>query len=297
MLLCPDTIAVGLKAQDEVVTHESKMLPEKPLAAVAVTVNVAVVLPISVVLVGAEDDREKSAVPVPARATVCGLPVAESVTVREPERAPLPVGPNVMLTEQLWPTLRTFPRARQVLVSSKFVLTLIAVMSIVELPVLVRVTDWGALRVPTFVFPNVTLVGATVSADDCVTPVPVRVMVCGLLFTLPVPSFTLSVSVSWPVSDPAAGGVYVTLIVQFPPLAATVPTQLSVSLKSVVVVIDEMESGFVPSLTTVMGCAALVTVIVSFPKFSLAGETVSPGALAGSISPTKALPATPPKAA
>ena len=42
----------------------------------------------------------EDATPVPARAAVWGLPLAESVTVSFPVRAPAAVGVNVMLTVQ-----------------------------------------------------------------------------------------------------------------------------------------------------------------------------------------------------
>ena len=50
----------------------------------------------------------------------------------------------------------------------------------VALPVLVMVTVWGELTVPTFWFEKVRLVGETVTAVASVTPVPVKVIVWGL---------------------------------------------------------------------------------------------------------------------
>ena len=75
--------------------------------------------------------------PVPVKPTDCGLPVALSVRVTEALRAPLAVGLNVTLIEQLAPAARVAP---QVVVSEKSPL-LVPVMAmlvrfIVPVPVL-----------------------------------------------------------------------------------------------------------------------------------------------------------------
>ena len=67
----------------------------------------------------------------------------------------------------------------------------------------------------------------------------------------------LSVMVRAPVSEPVAVGVKVTLIVQEPP-AATLPAQLSVSLKLALGAMLVMVSGAVPVLLRVIGCDPLV---------------------------------------
>ena len=103
-----------------------------------------------------------------------------------------------------------------------------------------------------------------------------------------------------PLLASAASGVNVMLMVQVPPLAATVPTQLSVSAKLVVPVVSvsvkvipEMVRAAVPSLVTLTVCTALRTFRVWFPKLMFCGTIEIPGLLAGSISATNALPATP----
>jgi hypothetical protein len=60
---------------------------------------------IRAVVVGEEEVRLNCAVPVPERVTVCGLPVALSLIIREPLRAPLAVGAKVTLAVQLCPGL------------------------------------------------------------------------------------------------------------------------------------------------------------------------------------------------
>jgi hypothetical protein len=63
-----------------------------------------------------------------------------------------------------------------------------------------------------------------------------------------------------PVAEPVAAGVNVTLMVQVPPPGDIVPTQLLVCLKSVLpMVIPEIVNVDVPSFTTVMVWALLVT--------------------------------------
>jgi len=80
-----------------------------------------------------------TAVPVPVRETVWGLPVALSVMEMVPVTVPTAPDPGVNVTEivQLAPAATLVP---QVLVSPKFVLGTMLVMVSGPLPVLVRVT-------------------------------------------------------------------------------------------------------------------------------------------------------------
>ena len=159
----------------------------------------------------------------------------------------------------------------------------------VALPVLVMVTVWGELTVPTFWFEKFRLVGETVTAVASVTPEPVKVIVWGL-------SDALSVMVISSVSDPTVDGVKVMLRVQAPAPAARVPTQLSVSAKSVLDdVICEIVRGWLPALMTLTVRTGLLTPRVWFPKFMVAGTIAIPGELVGSTLATKVLPGTPAK--
>jgi hypothetical protein len=96
------------------------------------------------------------AIPVPERATVCGLPGALSVILTEAVRLPVTKGLKVTLavqsapgaSELLHPLLR-----RKSAASGPVTLTLAIVK--VALPVLVSVTLWEALAVPTACLPNV----------------------------------------------------------------------------------------------------------------------------------------------
>ena len=84
------------------------------------------------------------AAPVPVRLTVCGLPVALSVTVIAPGRLPVTVGVNVTLMEQLAPAAREAP---QVLVWAYGALATMLVMVRAAVPELVSVTVCAALVV------------------------------------------------------------------------------------------------------------------------------------------------------
>jgi hypothetical protein len=83
-----------------------------------------------------------------------------------------------------------------------------------------------------------------------VTPVPVRLAVCGL-------PLALSATAKVPVRVDVVEGLNVTLIEQFAPGASVVP-QLFVWAKSPVVVIPEIASGAVPVFENVAFWAALV---------------------------------------
>ena len=84
------------------------------------------------------------AIPVPDRVTVCGLPVASSVTVIVPGWLPAAVGVKVTLMEQLAPAAR---EAGQVLVWAYGALARMLVMFSAAVPPLVRVTVCAALVV------------------------------------------------------------------------------------------------------------------------------------------------------
>ena len=87
------------------------------------------------------------AAPVPVRLTVCGLPVALSVTVIVPGRLPVTVGVKVTLMEQLAPAAT---EVAQVLVWAYGALATMLVMVSDAVPELVSVTDCAALVVFTF---------------------------------------------------------------------------------------------------------------------------------------------------
>jgi hypothetical protein len=110
-------------------------------------------------------------VPVPLRATDCGLPVALSVIVTAPVRVFGIVGLKVMVIVQFAPTATLVP---QVLVSVKSPDGAICVIVSVALPTLVSVTVCALLCVPTSVSGNVRLVAESCTAGPVPIPNPVK---------------------------------------------------------------------------------------------------------------------------
>jgi hypothetical protein len=141
--------------------------------------------------------------------------------------APVAVGLNVTLMEQLAPAAKLAP---QVFVCEKSPLLVpVKVMLVrvsVAVPLFVSVIALAALATPTCWLPNASDVGDRVTAGA--VPVPVRAAVWGL----PV---ALSVTVRVPVLAPVAVGLNVTLMAQLAPAARLVP-QLLVCEKSALLV-------------------------------------------------------------
>jgi len=84
--------------------------------------------------------------PVPLSPTICGLPVALSNMLRLPVLVPVAFGLKVTEIVQLAPALRLVP---QVLVWEKSVKAVMLKIVSETLPVLVSLTVWAALLVPT----------------------------------------------------------------------------------------------------------------------------------------------------
>lgn len=149
-------------------------------------------------------------------------------------------------------------------------------VSAVDLP-LVRVTFCTGLVEFTFTVPKAIEVGATETEPTGAVPVPESAAVCGLLASL---SETLSVADS----APAKLGVKVMVIVQVPPLAATVPGdagQVVVKPKSAAFapVIDTtiLLSATSELLLNVIACGRLGVPTVRLPKFNDVGVRETPG--------------------
>jgi len=89
--------------------------------------------------------------PVPVRVAVCGLPVALSVTATAAARVPDAAGANVTLIAQLAPAATDAPHVLLWAKSPLLVpVTAVLLMVTAELVLLVRVSVWPALVVPTF---------------------------------------------------------------------------------------------------------------------------------------------------
>src|SRR5579863_8949111 len=216
--------------------------------------------------------------PVPLSVIVCGLPVSLSVMVTAAARAPVAVGVNVTLMVQF--PLFAATELPQLFVCAKSPLfapvTPMLMIFSAALPVLVSVTVWAAL----VVF-NVWLANAKLD-DDRLTigaggtaPVPLSAIVCGL----PAAS---SVMVTDAVRVPVAVGVNVTLMLQFPPFAATELPQLFVCEKSPLFVPATatlvMFSAAFPVFVSVTVCAALVVFKVWLANVTLELERLTAGA-------------------
>jgi hypothetical protein len=197
-----------------------------------------------------------SAVPVPVKLTVCGLPAALSVMLTLPLRVPMAVGRNVTLRLQLPFTARVAGLKGQLCVSLKSPAFAPPTTRLVilkgALPPFVSVTPCAGLLLFTSWPLNVSMVGASPTA--AAIPLPLTPAVWGLLPAL-------SVTVRLALRVPVALGVKVTLIVQLEP-AATLAPQLLVWPKSpalaplnpiLLILIDEPVPFF-----SVSGCAALV---------------------------------------
>jgi hypothetical protein len=172
-----------------------------------------------------------------------------SVMVIAPDRGPVPAGVKVTLIVQFALAATLLPQVLVCAKSPAFVPDTATLVTLnAALPVFDRVTGCAALVVPWLCALKVRLDGDTLATGTA--PVPDRLIVCGLLLAL-------SVMVIEPVRAPAAVGVKVTLIVQFP-LAATLVPQVLVSAKSPLGVILLMLSDALPELVSVTGWAALV---------------------------------------
>jgi hypothetical protein len=208
--------------------------------------------------------------PVPARATVLGLPGALSVIVTVPDRDPDAVGAKVTLIVQEAPAATDVP---QVFVCAKSPEATMPEMASGPVPVLESVTDWAAEVVPTAWEANVSEAAERLTPGT--VPVPERATVRGL----PV---ALSVIVTAPVRPPAAVGVNVTLMVQEAPAASEVP-QAFVCAKSPVATMPEIASGAVPVLESVTVWAAEVVPTSCPVKVSDVGESAAVGAVTASV--------------
>ena len=139
-----------------------------------VTLLAALVVPISrVAKVRVDGDTVTAEIPVPLRLTVCGLPAALSLIVTAAVLVPRAVGVNRTLIVQLELAARLAPHV-VVREKSPLFAPVIVMLAIVKtaLPVLVTVTDWAALVVPTTRLPKEREVGETLTA--AAAPVPVR---------------------------------------------------------------------------------------------------------------------------
>ncbi|HEY1577537.1 MAG TPA: hypothetical protein VGF82_10755 [Terracidiphilus sp.] len=166
--------------------------------------------------------------PVPESATVCGLPLPVSETLRVAERDPLALGLNVTDTLQVAEAARLDPQVLlEMTKSPAFVpLTTTLLIVIVELVLLLSVAVFALLLEPTLTDPNENEVGLMVTLPlDPPGAKPDRATVCGELV-----AESLKVSVA--VRVPPVVGLKVMFAVQLAPAARLVPQVLLYMRKS-----------------------------------------------------------------
>jgi hypothetical protein len=206
--------------------------------------------------------------PVPARLTdwVPALSVMIRLAVRDPAAA----GLNVTLIAQLAPAATDVPQLLAAVKSPAFVpVTATLEKDKVALPVLVNVTGWLALAVPTLWLAKVRLVVERLTTGA--EPVPARLTDC-------VPA--LPVITRLAVRDPAAAGSNETLIVQLAPAETGAPQPLA-RLKSLAFVpvtpTLERDNVALPVFVSVTGWLALVVATLWLAKVRLVVERLATG--------------------
>jgi hypothetical protein len=196
---------------------------------------------------------EPVAVPVPLRATDCGLLVAESVKLRVALRAPLAVGLNTMDAVQEPAAARLVLHVLLAMLKSPAFVPAMAMLLIVidVLCPLDRVTVCEALLDPTLVLANVRLAGLADTVPLGEVPVPVSVMVWGL---------PLAESLKFKVAEraPVTFGANTMLAVQLEDAAIDEPQVLLRIAKS---------PGFVPPRVTLLMAIAALPLFVSVTTF------------------------------
>jgi hypothetical protein len=144
-------------------------------------------------------------------------------------------GVNVTVTVQVDDGGRV---AGQLFVSEKCPEIWMLVIARSSFPPLARVSNLAWLAVPTATLPNDRPAGVMLTDDPF--PVPLKLMECG-------DPEASSLITTEPVRDPATVGPNETERVQLP-AAGTLLPQVSLSVKSPTVEIDEMDSGELPML-------------------------------------------------
>lgn len=136
--------------------------------------------------------------PVPVNATVCGLPVPESVKLSVALRAPDAAGLKITEAEQLADAATLVPQVLlEMLKSPASVPPIATLLSVTEeLVPFVSVVDFAALLDPTVMLPNAKDVGLAETVPEAAVPSPVKAIVWGVLLA---ESAKLRVAASFPV--------------------------------------------------------------------------------------------------
>jgi hypothetical protein len=176
-------VAAGASDAGQLLVWEKRVLPDVAMLVMSsganpVFLSVALAgagLPMSdAMLMLAGVRLTTGTVPVPLSATLCGLPVALSVTLTVPVRVPEAVGLKATLIVQLaWSP----SEAGQLLVWAKSPMVEMPVINNGAVPVLVTVTSRGVLVLLTGWFPKAIVVGLSETMGEVGAPVPLKATV------------------------------------------------------------------------------------------------------------------------
>ena len=151
--------------------HAIAAVPGSPAAPVSSSAYVALPPAVIVCDTGPFAANAKST-PIPASATVCGDPAAESTIVNVPDRVPASVGANTTCTVQADPIANV---PAQLLLPATIAKSPVAVTLWIPSatpPLFVNVTVWAAALKPTPVTPNANPPTGEVDTPAGATPVP-----------------------------------------------------------------------------------------------------------------------------
>lgn len=180
-------------------------------------------------------------------------PPLSSVTISVALKVPALGGVNVTLRVQVPPAASELPQVFPDRVKAPGLAppkVMLAIFKVV-LPVLFRVMATGPLLIVWDWLPNVTLLADRPATPAVPTPVPLRVIDCGLPMALSLIN-TLAPRL------PAALGVNVTLMLQLPP-GTTEPLQVLVAVKSAPITLTPLTvNDVLPVLVSITDWAELV---------------------------------------
>ena len=204
----------------------------------------------------------------------CGELVALSVMVTDAATEPIAVGAKCPWMVQLAPIARLVP---QLLANTNedasVPVTATLVIINAAVPVLVMITDWDPLDVPTVVEGYERLVAESVTGPDGGTPVPLKVIDCG-----DVPA--LSVMVKAAFNAPVAVGAKCPWIVQLALAGRLVPHVLPNTNEEAFAPVTAMlliDNAAIPLLVSVTDCDPLDVPSFTEPYERLVAERVTGG--------------------
>jgi hypothetical protein len=250
-----------------------------PVFVSVVDIALAVVLTVvfgKASMVGEND--APGAVPVPVSVTVCGLPVALSVTEIAALKLAAEAGVKVTEIVQVAVTASVIPQVLAEIVKSVGFVPVSVMLLMVSgaLPELVRTVDIAVAVLLTGVLGKASVVGESEATGAI--PVPLSVTVCG-------EPVALSATEIAAVKLAAERGVKVAEIVQVADAASVFPQVLAEIAKSAVFVpvsvMPVMVNDAVPLFVSVVDIAVAVLFTSVFGKLMLVGERDAPGAAAG----------------